>query len=56
MSLRYMSSQPETPLSKFMPAVAAIPRQTFNAAVGLTGKKHEDIQYPRTLLILKNID
>jgi len=37
MSLRYMSSQPETPLSKFMPAVAAIPRQTFNAAVGLTG-------------------
>ena len=32
------SDHPETPMSKFMPQIAAIPRQTFNAIVGLTGK------------------
>lgn len=31
------SDSPETPLSKFMPQIAAIPRQTFNAIVGLAG-------------------
>ena len=36
--VRHMSDTPETPLSKIMPQIAAIPRQTFNAIVGLTGK------------------
>lgn len=31
------SGTPETPMSKFMPQIAAIPRQTFNAIVGLAG-------------------
>jgi hypothetical protein len=31
------SGTPETPMSKFMPQIAAIPRQTFNAVVGLAG-------------------
>jgi hypothetical protein len=34
---RQMSSTPETPLSKFMPAIAAAPRQAFNSIVGLAG-------------------
>ena len=36
--VRHMSDTPETPLSKFMPQIAAIPGQAISAIVGLTGK------------------